>query len=392
MINTLFKFLKIFTLLEARRIPPLTGLAAKERLILAGATAIFLVSALFWSFLWLEKNSQVLPKAGGEYREGLIGQPILLNPILTNSPLEKDIISLLYVPLTKLLANYQVEENGRIYNIKLKENLFWSDGQPLTTDDIIFSIKLIQNPNLNSFLLKSWQGVEIERISKLRLKFILRDPYVFFMDVLANLYIIPKHAFGKIPPENLFLSDYNLKPVGSGPFEFSHFLKEKDGFISEYHLKINENYFGRKPYLSKFIFKFYENEEKLISAFNKKSIDGFGLFPPFDFAKIKIRNEIKELITPYYYAIFLNEIFLNEKTSPLLKQKNVRQTLVESSDRKKIIENVFQGKALEVKGPYRANLQQNSKQKQTLPVLPEQELIRSEATPQFSLIVPEIDF
>ena len=72
-------------------------------------------------------------------------------------------------------------------------------------------------PDAHSPLYQSWQGVTATRVSELEVEFTLANPYAFFGDTLNNLYILPKHLFADTPPGNWHLSDYNLKPVGSGP-------------------------------------------------------------------------------------------------------------------------------------------------------------------------------
>ena len=93
---------------------------------------------------------------------------------------------------------------------KLRGGLIWDDGRPLTSDDVLFTMRTIQNLETNSPIYKNWQGVLVERISELQIKFTLPAPYVFFENNLSRLPIIPKHIFGTIPISNLRLSSYNL--------------------------------------------------------------------------------------------------------------------------------------------------------------------------------------
>ena len=226
-----------------------------ERNIFIVAISVFLLSLFFWLALNIQNRIEFIPKNGGQYQEGKTGQPIFINPIISSNETDRDIASLIYSPLSDLISNSQIEERTN-YLVKLRQNLLWSDGQPLTSDDIIFTLKTIQDPNANSPLYQTWQGIVTERVSELQVRFILRNPYVFFGNNLQNLPIIPQHIFGKIPAANLKLSNYNLEPVGSGPYKYDRFAKRKDGFITRYQLAVNENYYGKKPYIQKFIFKF----------------------------------------------------------------------------------------------------------------------------------------
>jgi len=317
-----------------------------ERLIFITASSIFVTSATFVIINFLCQNTHLVPVSGGEYVEGVIGQPSFINPVLANSDPDRDLTELIFSRLLDLAENYKMSDDGRVWNIRLKENLFWDDGEPITSDDIVFTIKTIQNPDSHSPLFSLWQGVDVERISEREIKLTLPETYGFFENSLKELKIIPQHIFGSIPVANFRLSDYNLEPVGNGPFKFLSFYKEHSGFVSEYQLTRNESYFGQKPYLKKITFKFYQNEEELIKNFNSGTIDGFGGINPKNLSKISINHQIFELRMPRYYAIFFNPY-----KQDIFKDKNVRLALNYATDRKKIIEKVFNGKAVPVEGP-----------------------------------------
>jgi len=344
-----------------------------ERNIFIVAISVFLLSLFFWLALNIQNRIEFIPKNGGQYQEGKTGQPIFINPIISSNETDRDIASLIYSPLSDLISNSQIEERTN-YLVKLRQNLLWSDGQPLTSDDIIFTLKTIQDPNANSPLYQTWQGIVTERVSELQVRFILRNPYVFFGNNLQNLPIIPQHIFGKIPAANLKLSNYNLEPVGSGPYKYDRFAKRKDGFITRYQLAVNENYYGKKPYIQKFIFKFYENEDDLISAFNRREIDGFGGLNPAKIKDLSLNHKIKSIVMANYYSIFLNQ---NINSS--LKDKNVRLALTQAVDKKPIIRKVFNGEAME------AGKKTKDGGSPDLEAIKEQNL-------EFDLVVPQIDF
>ncbi len=114
------------------------------------------------------------PARGGTYREGVIGQPRFLNPLYSpaNTP-DQDIVELVFSGLMKydsqgnvvpdLAEAYQVSEDGRIYHFTLRDNLVWHDHEPLTADDVIFTIRTIQNPDYKSPLRAGWLGVVLRR-------------------------------------------------------------------------------------------------------------------------------------------------------------------------------------------------------------------------------------
>lgn len=349
----------------------LNSFTRRERQAFIGAVFIFLIATIFWLALFLGDKINFLPKRGGQFREGEIGQPTFINPLISANEIDRDISSLIYSDLLSLSSDYQIEKETN-YLVKLKQNLVWDDGQPLTSDDVIFTVKTIQDSDAHSPLAQTWQGVVVERISELQIRFILRNSYVFFPDNLKNLPIIPQHIFGKIPAANLKLSTYNLEPVGSGPYKFERFNKEKDGFINQYQLVINENYAGKKPYIEKFIFNFYENANDLIKAFNQRKIDGFGGLDSEQLKKISLSRDLKGIIMSNYYSIFFNQ-----NINSNLKDRDIRLALIQAIDKKQIIQKVFEGEAMEIGQALEKNLSTCD---------------RCLERTEFNLVVPQINF
>jgi peptide/nickel transport system substrate-binding protein len=311
----------------------------QERRLFFIAIIIFILATISRTTIAIKENSEFVPIAGGVYKEGIVGQPIYVNPIISSNQTDIDIAALVYSPLSQFIENSEIQDQGKSYIVVLKEKLFWSDGQPLTSDDVVFTIKLIQNPETQSPLFNNWQNIDVERLSEIKLKFLLPTPYVFFVEQLNHLPIIPKHIFGDIPSANLKLSRYSLEPtVSSGPYYFESFSKKDNGFITEYQLKINQYYSGPKPYIKNFIFKFYENEDDLLKAFQLRKIDGFGTLKPFNFNEFIPKNAIIHKINmPRTYALFFNS-----KVNPLLKDKKFRQALAEAINKEELIKFVFE--------------------------------------------------
>lgn len=345
----------------------LKSISQKERVTLTIAFAIFVFALTVTIAKTIEERGAAAPVQGGSYTEGVVGQPIMINPVFSSNQADKDISALVYSDIAALIADWKLSDDGREYSVKLKEGLLWSDGEPLTSDDVLFTIQTIQNPDAHSPLLKDWQGVEMERVSQLQIKFTLPAPYVFFTKNLANTRLIPRHIFGAIPIENMGLSEYNLEPVGSGPYKFIGFSKRKDGFITEYRLATNANYEGQKPYIDQFAFDFYTSNEELIKDLRLRRIDGFGSALPLGAEVSNLpRVKIENAAMPRYYAIFMNAV-----NNPELKDKNLRAALTMAINKEKIISDVFKGSATPQESPLFKKLitfePQNALGTQTIP-------------------------
>ena len=217
----------------------------------------------------------------------------------------------------------------------------------MTADDVIFTIQLIQDPNYKSPLRSAWQSIKVEKIDEFTIRFKLEEPYAPFLSNLT-FGILPKHIWEYITPSNFLLTEYNLKPIGSGPYKFVKFIKNKKGKIESFELKVNENYYLQPPFIEKITFQFYPNEEELLTAYNNKEIFGFNYLEQEKIKQIEDIENLKfyEINIPRFFACFLNQ-----NKSKALADKTVRLALAYAVDKEKIIEDVLNGKGLAVETP-----------------------------------------
>ena len=309
---------------------------------------IFVAAGITRVGIVVGENSTLVPVEGGMYREGIVGQPIAVNPIISANPSDQDVASLIYPKVSDIIDTYSTENNERVFLLNIKEGLVWDDTKPLSSDDVVFTIQTIQELGDQSPFSKSVQGVVVERMSELQVRLSLPVPYSFFDETIKKLPIIPKHIFGSIPAQNIRLSSYNLEPVGSGPYRFKTFSNRKDGFITEYQLVKNETYNGTRPFIQEFVFRFYENEEDLLKAFRLREIDGFGTASTIE-TKTLVSPQVKIARIPMlrYYALFFN---LNN--GELFKNDALRKALLLALDRDRVLTSVFpEGNAESINGP-----------------------------------------
>ena len=318
----------------------------RERLTFFAAAFLAATSTIALTTGFIGQNTTVVPTSGGAYTEGLIGQPSYPNPVLASTETDKTLVRLLFSNVVGLSDKITPGENGKTWDIRLKENIFWSDGEKLTSDDVIFTVQKIQSSEAGSPLAPSWQGVVPKRVSELEFTLTLGNPYVFFSKNLEALYVLPKHLFAETPPANWRLSRYNLAPVGSGPYAFDSYESRADGFILFYHLKANQRFFESKPLISDFNIEFFPNAQQLVNAFNAGQIDGFGGLEPHDAVGIKRSYGAYPFSLPSYYAVFFNQ-----NQSIALQDENARKALDAAVDRIALVQSVLDGKAEARFGP-----------------------------------------
>lgn len=327
---------------QLRHLPKV--LSIKERrlvLVLFFIALASLISIPVSAYYHFTKSA---PDYGGSITEGLIGVPKRINPLLAQSnDTDKDLSNLVYAGLVKhdgfgkisgdLAESYQVSDDGLTYTFKLRNNLRWHDGKPLNADDVVFTILTAQNADYGSSQRILWQGVEVSKIDNLTVVFKLKNKYAQFLSN-ATLGIMPKHIWENIKPASFGLSEFNLKPVGSGPYKFYKIRRDTFGNINSFELKAFEQYHLGRPYISKIAFRFYPSETDTIGGYNNNEVDGLGSISAKNLDSIRFLGQlkVKRLSLPRYFAIFLNQ-----NQSRILSDKNVRLGLSYATDKKDII-------------------------------------------------------
>lgn len=319
----------------------------REKIGLFCLVVVFLGSTLFLALSFYLSRTEVKPIEGGIFREGMVGQPRFINPVLASSDIDRDLLEIIFAGLMKydregkivpdLALNYQILEGGTVYELMLKE-AYWHDGKEVSAEDVVFTIELIQNPELKSPEMINWLGVKVEKISSRQVRFRLQNPYLPFLERLT-LKILPSHIFREIPSENFSLAHYNLEPVGSGPFRFNAIKYTRLGEVESITLSRNEDYFNPPSFLRELTFFFFKNEEELITAAQKKSLEAFiGLGPSQPDLPRKSSFALNSFPSPRYFALFFNP-----QNSKVLATAEIRKALNYAIDKNEILQKIFSG-------------------------------------------------
>jgi peptide/nickel transport system substrate-binding protein len=172
-------------------------------------------------------------RSGDTYVEAMVGAPHFVNPLLAVSDTDTDLSHLVFSGLTRidetgnivpdLASDYTVSADSTVYTFTLKPGLRWQDGEALTADDVYFTLStILQSSDFpgDPALAQPWKGVNIKLLSKQGLSFTLPAPDASFPQY-TTLGILPRHLWSDVKPAELATSEYNLSPVGSGPWRFS---------------------------------------------------------------------------------------------------------------------------------------------------------------------------
>jgi len=188
--------------------------------------------------------------------------------------------------------------------------------------------------------------VSIEKVNDSTVRFSLRAPYGPFVENLT-IGIIPQHIWQNVSPEQAPLHEANLKPVGSGPYQFDQLKQNKDGSISWYQIIRNEHYHRSGPYIQKIVFQFFKTEDDIFSAWRRGLIDGYGGISPLHIAEINPEKFL--LLSVNMPRVF--GIFFNPKRASQLEDINIRQAIAFAVNRNEIAQGQRQNKANPAGGP-----------------------------------------
>lgn len=301
------------------------------------------------------------PSAGGTYTEALIGSPVRFNPLLDyyNQP-DRDVDRLIFSslikfdswgnPIPELAEKIGISLSGQVYNITLKENSVWHDGQPVTSADVEFTIDLMRDDSipLPEDVRTLWNSIEVEIFDKFNLQFRLSEPYAPFIDYLA-FGILPEHLLKGKSGEVLINSAFNLEPVGSGPFKFEELLIE-DGVVVGVVLKAFDEFYNNRPLIDQVVIRYYENSADAYQAFVDGEVQGISSVDMGIIRQVLAEDGL-DVYSSRYPQICLVLLNLGNDTVPFFQEVNVRKALMAGINRSWIIDMVLDGQAIVADSP-----------------------------------------
>lgn len=307
-------------------------------LTLAGLAGLFLFSINFYF-----SKTVLVPRAGGVYIEGVVGYPRYVNPIIPDqNEAEEAVESLVFSSLFKsdgsgglmsdLAENMTVLEDGKIYLVTLRENLFWQDNEKLTVQDVVFTIELFKNPETQNPSADFWRGITVEALSDKTVKFTLQKSYRFFPYYLS-FKVMPKHIWRDVPASSFVFSELNLKPIGSGPYKFKKIVQDKDGKVLQYSLVAFDKYYLQGPFLQTFNLKFFGNQTEALASLRRKEVNGLAGVVPESLSSYQLKGV---LLTQVFSLLFNND-------NQLLQALSIRDAINLAINKKKIVDEIIQG-------------------------------------------------
>jgi peptide/nickel transport system substrate-binding protein len=304
------------------------------------------------------------PAPGGTYVEGIVGSPQYVNPLLCQyNDADRDLCALVFSGLLRLdehgqlqydLAdNYEVSPDGLVYTFRLRPNARWHDNRPVTADDVLYTIKLLQDPGFPGLqdVAALWRTVKAEEVNSLTVQLTLQEPYTPFLQYVTtgNFGVLPKHVLGDVKAADLPTLPFNRKPIGSGPFQVDQFGSGETG-QPQVLLSAFPGYYGRQPYIAKIDFKFFPDYPSMLAAYRAGEIQGLNKVPADQLASVRDTPSLNLYTGPLagYTMILLNQ---GDAALPYFQDQNVRQAMLLGLDRRQIVEEVLHGQGIIADSP-----------------------------------------
>lgn len=330
----------------------LDSLRPSDRIIMTLLAGLFIVTAAYNFYVFGRSQLVEVPVSGGTLIEGAIGSPRFVNPVLAITRADHDLTALTYSGLLKLSPEGQLvndlaesvtlSEDGRVYNIILRQDRYFHDGVKVTAEDVAYTISLVQKAALKSPLRGNWSGVTVEVINSEELNLVLQNAYTPFMENLT-LGVMPRHVWQTLSDEEFPFSQHNVEPVGSGPYKVESILRDESGLVSEYVLVPATP----EAHMDQLIVRYYQNEEAIADALEEGDITATAALSERWIRTLDADdfNFISEPLPRVF------SIFMNQNRTPVLRDKAVREALEVAIDRQALIDRAVEGFGSKTPGP-----------------------------------------
>lgn len=247
------------------------------------------------------------------------------------------------------VANGDVSKDGLTLKYKLRHNLRWSDGAPLTCNDLKFTWHVIMNPHNNVNSTDGFSSIRsIDCTNPYVAVIHMKKLYAPFLQTLwgvnGNAPILPEHLLAKYNDDrgSINTAPFNAMPVGSGPFKVVEWQRG-----SEILMEANPYFYGGKPKLNEVQIRTYPDENTLETQLQTHDIDmlahGTGInWPRYKALADNPTNGLKAIRVDSYS---FTHVDFNLKR-PIVGDLQVRRALAYATNRSEIIAKVLHGSAI----------------------------------------------
>jgi peptide/nickel transport system substrate-binding protein len=324
-------------------------------------------------------QSPAVDVATRSYREGVLGHPVSVSPFSARTQADRDLVALVFSGLVRngpsgtlvpdLAERWSVDPSGFVWTFQLRDDVVWHDGEPVTAEDVAFTIRVLQDPAYHGPAAGSWNEVTVQATGPHTVTFTLKTPLGGFLQA-ATQPIAPAHLLASVPIGDLPDHPSGRQPIGSGPFAIASLTDDAAELIPAASLHVDGASgpgatpratdslastppVGRPthpvPYLAGIEFRFFDDEQALADAYRSGSLDAASGLSPATARGLGAMDGSRTLSYP---GATLTTVLLNLRPGhPEFAKPAVRTALLEAIDRSRIITDAFAMAARPATGP-----------------------------------------
>jgi peptide/nickel transport system substrate-binding protein len=310
-----------------------------------------------------------------------LSDPEQLNPLTSNDASSSEVLGFVFETLLTreprtlelkplvAVARPEISQDKLIYTFKIRNDVRFQDGRPLTGEDVLFSVKAIKCPFVNAPFLRVYFNslIDAELVDLYTIRFVTKEPYFLNESVLGGILLMPRHYYdpenllqrltvrdltrdpAKLPSEakkfaDQFNRNFNRNPLGSGPYKFAGWKTGR-----EIELTRNLNYWGNgkegidQPHLDRLKFRVVNNMDAALVRLKSGSLDFMEALQPVQVVRGTNSERFNREFKKYeYYAPTYTYIGWNN-AHPIFRDKRVRKAMTYLTDRKQIVKSVLFG-------------------------------------------------
>ncbi|CAM4435895.1 peptide-binding protein [Paenibacillus macerans] len=308
------------------------------------------------------------PVDGGTLTLSSFSDIVNVNPILINDTSSGDVEQFIFAKLYDLdregnvaaepwsLAAElpQISEDSKTYTVKLKDTAKWSDGQPVTADDIIYTFDTIRNPDTGAPGIGLYDKIDkMKKVDDHTVNITLKQVYAPFQYSLVQ-ELAPAHILKDVPVKELQKNAFGTDPaktVTSGPWKWTAW---KQG--ESHTLDADPNYWGAvKPHISQVIYKIYADQNTEVQALLKGDTDHISAIPVTQVEAVKANKDIAIIQKPgaqYEYVNFNFDPKNFKDNYGLFAGQKTRQAIAYALNRQGMVDNVLKGVGALMNAPF----------------------------------------
>jgi len=235
-----------------------------------------------------------------------------------------------------------------VFTFTLRPDARWHDGLRVTTEDVKFTVDLMQDPDLQVLpdLAVLWRSVIATPIDDRTITFQLSEPYAPFLDYTTSRWfgVLPKHYWERYSPRELAEAQLNTQPIGSGPFRVTE--------IDSQHVRLEPviREFEQPPFLDALEFRFFPDYPSILAAAEAGEVHGVSRVLPERLSQAESMTDLQLFTSPLpgYTLVLFN---FDSANAPILADQMVRQALAYGIDRERLLRDDIPGVGMLANSP-----------------------------------------